>query len=251
MSEIEFWDNLAKRRIELKNNGVSRILEWEDDDPKALFLALVKDNASGAVVLDVGCAEGELCKETAGLAKRVVGIDLSQTAIDEAKISASANVEFVHGDAHRLPFSEDTFDLVCSMRGPGSASIEALIEIRRVLKPGGMLIALAIGEAHRIETQEIFGRGVHWPPVKCARFAIPERLESSGLKLDFFSESYGTSYCASLRDFTTQLSTTTIIPDFDPIRDAALLRQVDRMLKTDRGIRDTEHLAVFVAVKAG
>lgn len=251
MTEPEFWDRIARNRIEARaSGGAARELEWEGDDPEALFAALALDAAAAASsVLDVGCGEGRFARELAGAADQVVGIDISETAISEAVSGDQRrNLTFVPGDARAMPFEDAAFDLVCSRRGP-IADPEVLNEVRRVMRPGAQLVALMPGESHRIETQEIFGRGLGWPPSRPIRFTAPEMVRDAGLELVFFAECYGASYCSDIAAFAAHLRSIPIIPDFDPAKDGAMLREVERKLATPRGIRDTEHMAVFIARK--
>lgn len=99
----------------------------------------------GAVVLDVGCGTG---LETMRLAElvtpsgRVVGIDASEKFLTEARrraASAGRSIDYRHGDAQQLPFSEKTFDVARAERlFPYLADPErALAEFVRVTKPGG------------------------------------------------------------------------------------------------------------------
>lgn len=147
-----------------------------------------------------------------------------------------------------LRAEDEAFDLVYSSASTASEE-DVLREAARVLAPDGVLAALAEGESHRIELQEIFGRGRNWPPPKPLRFAIPERLSAVGLELMSLSEYYGTSHCPDLESYAAELAGSTIIPDFDAERDAVLLREVARKLTTERGIRDTQHRVLFVARK--
>jgi demethylmenaquinone methyltransferase/2-methoxy-6-polyprenyl-1,4-benzoquinol methylase len=64
--------------------------------------------------------------------------------IAAAKRPASARVAFVTGDMMALPFPDGTFDLVTTGYGIRNVpSIEpAIAEIRRVLRPGGVLLSL-------------------------------------------------------------------------------------------------------------
>jgi SAM-dependent methyltransferase len=91
-------------------------------------------------VLDVACGVGygsAFLGETAG---RVVGVDLSEDAIEYARERyRGANLEFVVADATALPFDADAFDVVCSFE-----TIEHLpdrdaylAEVSRVLRPAG------------------------------------------------------------------------------------------------------------------
>jgi ubiquinone/menaquinone biosynthesis C-methylase UbiE len=97
--------------------------------------------------LDVGCGPGNI---TAELAKRVgggkvVGIDLSKEVIEAAKLdfvsSAIDNLSFEVGDVYGLDFADEEFDVVYAhqvLQHLGEP-VAALIEMRRVLKPGGLL----------------------------------------------------------------------------------------------------------------
>lgn len=96
--------------------------------------------ASGAVALDLGCG--------AGLATRwlreqlrdgyVVGLDLS---LPHLKVAHSHHVPLVQADGGRPCFREGTFDFVwsCNTINHLDAPVEALRELRRVLRGGGRL----------------------------------------------------------------------------------------------------------------
>jgi ubiquinone/menaquinone biosynthesis C-methylase UbiE len=104
----------------------------------------------GQHILDVGSGTGDLTRPLAALvgpAGRVVGVDYSQTMVDEAQRRAAEEgspVEFIQGDIHSLPFEEAEFDVVQvrlvfqHLRDPHPA----LAELVRVLKPGGRLAIL-------------------------------------------------------------------------------------------------------------
>jgi ubiquinone/menaquinone biosynthesis C-methylase UbiE len=66
--------------------------------------------------LDVGCAEGYYMKLLAENLKdsRAVGFDIAKNYLCKAKMNVS-NCQFVLGDAHNLPFKDNSFDFVlCS-----------------------------------------------------------------------------------------------------------------------------------------
>jgi ubiquinone/menaquinone biosynthesis C-methylase UbiE len=101
----------------------------------------------GQHILDVGSGTGDLTRPLAALVGpggRVVGIDYSQTMVEEARrraVEEGSPVEFVHGDVHALPFEDAEFDVVQvrlvfqHLHDPRPA----LAELVRVLKPGGRL----------------------------------------------------------------------------------------------------------------
>jgi len=94
-------------------------------------------------VLDVATAAGHTALAVAPLARRVVGVDLTPAMLPVASRLAQerglTNVEFVEGDAERLPAADETFDrVVCRIalhHFPDPA--QAVREMARVLKPGG------------------------------------------------------------------------------------------------------------------
>jgi ubiquinone/menaquinone biosynthesis C-methylase UbiE len=91
-------------------------------------------------VLEVGSGLGILAHEVALRVNRgrVIGIEYSPDQL--AKVHAGRdNLEFVQGDAHSLPFADNTFDVVyCRYLLEHVADAAQVVsEIYRVLKPGG------------------------------------------------------------------------------------------------------------------
>jgi len=106
----------------------------------------------GASVLDIGCGTGTLallaCHQV-GTSGSVHGIDASPEMIARARRKAArarANVTFDVALAQSLPFRDGQFDVVLSTvmlhHLPRAAREEAVREARRVLKPGGRLLAV-------------------------------------------------------------------------------------------------------------
>jgi SAM-dependent methyltransferase len=65
---------------------------------------------SGTRVLDVGCGLGTLSAAAAARGATVVGADLAEGMLAEAR-RRYPHVEFVHADAEALPFADDAFDV--------------------------------------------------------------------------------------------------------------------------------------------
>jgi demethylmenaquinone methyltransferase/2-methoxy-6-polyprenyl-1,4-benzoquinol methylase len=117
---------------------------WNEEmRAEALSMLSIED---GDRVLDVGCGTGF---GTEGLLEHtddVHGLDQSRHQLEKAyaKFGKHGPVQFYRGDAERLPFADDAFDVVWS-----SGSIEywpnpvdALEECRRVAAPGGQVLVV-------------------------------------------------------------------------------------------------------------
>ena len=104
----------------------------------------------GESVLDVACGTGNLtltAKRYAGSAGKVHGIDASPEMIEVAKkksAEAGTGVIFDVGLAEKLPFPDETFDVVISRLAmhhlPDDLKRAAFAEMLRVLKPGGRVL---------------------------------------------------------------------------------------------------------------
>ncbi len=109
-----------------------------------LLKVLAKYGHNPKKVLDLGCGTGEaeqiLCKQF----DRIVGIDLSEGMIGEAKKKTLDNCEFRQADATRLPFPDQHFDLVLSFalfHHLAENQLEQVIsEAARVTRKSGMLL---------------------------------------------------------------------------------------------------------------
>ena len=108
---------------------------------KAYFRAA--EMAATLAVLDIGCNNGYGTKILSTRCQRVVGVDVSENAIESArKANANTEIEFQVINGKTLPFGDQTFDLVTSFQViEHVADVEPfLLEITRVLKAGGRAI---------------------------------------------------------------------------------------------------------------
>jgi arsenite methyltransferase len=103
---------------------------------------------AGEVVLDVGSGAGTdslVAAQMVGSEGRVTGIDMTPEMLAKAKAAAvemkATNVEFVAGEAEKLPFEDESFDVVISNGvidlTPDKDAVFS--EIQRVLRPGGRI----------------------------------------------------------------------------------------------------------------
>src|SRR5919205_303667 len=104
--------------------------------------------APGERVLDVGSGAGTdslVAAQMVGAGGHVTGVDMTRSMLAKARSAAAAmgvsNVEFVEGEAERLPFPDASFDVVISNGVidliPDKDAVFA--ELHRVLAPGGRI----------------------------------------------------------------------------------------------------------------
>lgn len=99
----------------------------------------------GKTVLDAACGEGYGSSLLARYAETVFGVDIDGTAVENALAKyGNENLSFIKGSIAKLPFGDSFFDVVVSFETiehvDGATQQLFLMEVKRVLKPGGILI---------------------------------------------------------------------------------------------------------------
>lgn len=157
------------------------IADWE--------LGLV-DLSNVQQALDAGCGTGAflvpLARRLTPQGATVIGLDLAEGTLGQARARVQAEglpVNCVIGDVEALPFDDGSFDLVLAnyMLYHVPNLEQAIAELRRVLRPGGMLLAATNGEGHmrdlwRLEEQAFIRLGVSLQTVA----ALMERGRAAG-----------------------------------------------------------------------
>jgi len=104
---------------------------------------LARQICAGLDVLDAACGEGYGSAMLAEVARSVVGVDIDAATVAHANAKyALENLRFAQGDCARLPLKDDSVDLVVSFETieHHDRHEEMMREIRRVLRPGGVLL---------------------------------------------------------------------------------------------------------------
>jgi ubiquinone/menaquinone biosynthesis C-methylase UbiE len=124
---------------------------------------------AGGAVLEVAPGPGFLAIELAKRGLAVCGVDISKTFVDLARRNAAAaNVQarFDQGNAAALPVPDASQDFViCRAAFKNFAEpIEALREMRRVLRPGGTVLLIDMRRDASVEEikRYVDGLGVSW-----------------------------------------------------------------------------------------
>jgi ubiquinone/menaquinone biosynthesis C-methylase UbiE len=145
-------------------------------EPWARAVLRVHRPAPASAVLDVACGTGIGARLAAGLVGRtghVVGVDADDAMLAVARATGGAReeapIEWRQTDARALPFSASAFDHVLCFEGlqffPDRPA--ALREMRRVLRPGGVLVATVWGPLEANPAYHALAEGL-------TRFVTPE-----------------------------------------------------------------------------
>ena len=174
----------------------------------SLFAHLLSEQSlpSSSRILDAGCGAGTYVRFLAERGYQAVGMDYSRPSLQRALAAdPHKHGRYLGGDAYRLPFLSETFELVVSigtfqaMENPA----EALKEMVRVLRPKGLVVVECLnsrelisqvktlverlkGIPQKVRTyppQEVEGwmdacgvtvlnrKGVYLPPRQCAQLS--------------------------------------------------------------------------------
>ena len=161
----DYWD--GDRRI---NYGGYKYIEgrWEKIARKMIE---TYDLKPGSKILDVGCGKGFLLYDFKKIDPtfEVYGLDISQYAIKNSKEEIKKNL--ILGNASKIPFKENTFDLVISINTLHNLYnyelMSALKEIERVGKNKKYICV----ESYRNEIEKV--NLLYWQ-VTCEGFYTPE-----------------------------------------------------------------------------
>ena len=140
---------------------------------------------AGERILDIACGTGTSSAALTRTGANVVGLDFSAGMLEQARRKHS-NLEFVEGDAMKLPFHSDEFDAVTisfGLRNINEPRI-ALDEMYRVLKPGGRLVICEFSKP----PVAIFRAG-YWAYLKYVMPTITDRVSSNPAAYSYLAES--------------------------------------------------------------
>lgn len=133
---------------ELAHGGrakVSQVYEITRRSSEA-YKQFLQTQVSGKRVLEYGCGVNSYALWLAGLGAQVVGIDISDAAIQQsqqrvAQLANSEHVSFQQMNAEQLEFPADSFDVICGRAILHHLDLQkAFGELARTLKPGGQAI---------------------------------------------------------------------------------------------------------------
>lgn len=258
-SDATFYDRAERRRSRYGGIPVELLQpELVGANAEALFDQEVEQRLTPAdALLDVGTGDGAWLLDHAHGVDTAVGLDVSrrrlEAARDRVRWSDEENVDLTLAEMRSLPFRDGAFTVVTSRRGPLSEGKATIAEARRVLRPGGLALELAVGELDRHEITEVFRRG-QWYGYRHSSNGLlldekSRRFREQGFRLLTAVQHVGWEFFPNHRSLMYSLETEPVVPGFDPERDARLVDEIEERYGTSRGIRTTYHRIIIVAQK--
>lgn len=112
---------------------------WGEHAARYVFALPYIENKS---VLDIACGTGYGIGFLRKNAKFVTGVDVDLEAAKQARSECATNAEVLLGDGLKLPFADESFDVVTSFETLEHLHERSLFlsELKRVLKIGGLLL---------------------------------------------------------------------------------------------------------------
>jgi demethylmenaquinone methyltransferase/2-methoxy-6-polyprenyl-1,4-benzoquinol methylase len=115
-------------------------------------------------ILDVATGTGDLAIALAALKPEMItGIDIAENMLDIARKKVAARhlediISLKKGDAEHIPFPDDAFDAVTVAFGVRNFEnlLNGLKEMRRVLKPGAILIILEFSHPRKFPVKQLY-----------------------------------------------------------------------------------------------
>lgn len=120
----------------------------------------------GERILDLCCGTGDIALQLARSGASVVGLDFSAAMlrIAQRRVTSEVAVEWVRGDALRLPFDDEQFEALTIGYGLRNLSYfeAAILEMLRVLKPRGRLLILDFGKPENPVCRWLYFSYLNW-----------------------------------------------------------------------------------------
>ena len=205
-------------------------------------------------LLDIGCGPADKLREIAPAVERVYALDCHAGKLAMAAANLRrwgvANVDLVRSLSQRLPFADESFDLVMCIKAPHDVN-----EIWRTLKPGGSAVLEKLGARDKWNIKAAFGKDERgWRGFLSDRDA-GERLRS--LQEEFAARFAQTQIRAgrcrcdfdSLEKLVDKLEQFCLVRGFDRSRDAPVLEQFKKKLDEEGRIESWRERILIQARK--
>jgi ubiquinone/menaquinone biosynthesis C-methylase UbiE len=174
-------DTVAEEYEAKRFSRGGRLIDRREKEAVLEAISPVEDKS----VLEVACGTGRFTVMLAERGADITGLDISGPMLQQGREKARAadvddHVEFMRGDAARLPFPDDHFDTVIAMRFFHLADTPAafLAEMRRVAKE-----QVVFDTFNRFSTRSIYNWALPMGSRLYSRWEVDRLLDGAGLEL--------------------------------------------------------------------
>lgn len=152
--------------MEYKNLLKESKAYYEDNDYYELF-SLAEDSenkvanyleklSTNKIVLDAGCGTGKFLPTIENVAKKYIGVDLSNNQLIKAKNKSKKDSLFINSSLEKIKLDDNSIDLIVSAWVLGTITNKeernrCLNELKRLLKPNGEIILVENDENSEFE----------------------------------------------------------------------------------------------------
>ncbi|WP_329220899.1 methyltransferase domain-containing protein [Streptomyces sp. NBC_01485] len=248
--DAEFYSRVAEQFGGYLSDARSTDV-FADGRPDAAFDELVTAlGVPDARLVDVGCADGRSLLRVSRAYGAAIGMDLSPSMLEcAARYRAQAgqpHVTFHLCDAARTGLPDGYADVVTSRRGPLFAH-----EFERVLRPGGFVVYMGIGEQDARELKETFGRGQDFGSWNGRPLSegIAQELSDAGFVVTRNQAFRFEEFYHSAGDLDTFLHQVPIVDDYDSAADKEAFDRYVAAVTVDQGVRLSRHWFIVQAQK--
>jgi SAM-dependent methyltransferase len=144
---------------------VARIFKELDHKPldRQLLDRFAGEVQAIGLACDIGCGPGHVARYLHERGVRVIGVDLSPVMVESAR-KLNPGIDFTQGDMRSLHFDDGALAGIAAFYSiihiPRTEVVAALVELKRVLRAGGLLLlAFHIGD-EVLHLDELWGRQV-------------------------------------------------------------------------------------------
>lgn len=151
-SELGKKEQVAKMFDTISNeyDGLNRVISFGIDVSWRKKVVEIIKKTNPSTILDIATGTGDLAIHLAKTnATKIIGLDISEGMLQVGRkkievLKLNNTIEMVFGDSENIPFDNDSFDAITVAFGVRNFENlnKGLLEIYRVLKPGGTFVVL-------------------------------------------------------------------------------------------------------------
>jgi len=218
MPDKHYWyDQMIQKGFAERDEAYFSL--FSNGNPSEIFRQILLESGSAdARLLDIGCGPGKYTEMQVAGYWQVVGLDRSvHSLLYGLEHHQAPNLDYVLGDSRKLPFGNETFEVVATRLSPHD-----LDEMMRVLKSGGLALCMRVGETDALELRKMFGQaglvekmGRYIARAEPHSRHIAEQWKETGfLEVKSTEHEYDIHF-ETVADLAKYLSRIPIVPEFD------------------------------------